>query len=347
MLSLRMLSQQLAAPRFGEPAQVVRWMGALQGQDFRSAKWAVGMRTTDPALSAVDKALDTGEILRLHILRTTWHIVPGRNMGWMAELNRSRLVSGFTSWAKANGLSQEDFMPLYSPIVDSLSGTSLTKQELLAALSARGIVCDERRLMLCISAGEADGRICSGPRKDGKHTYALYEDRVTDPVRLTREEALNELARRYFRSHGPATLDDFVWWSGLGMAEARSAVYSLGQEAVRESYGGRELFYVPTAGTGGTDCGKILHLLPPFDEYLISYKERGDCIRDEHKPFAYNSFGIFQPVILHNGRITGNWRKTGRKTGEPVTTTFFDGCRPAAKPLIVKAWKRYAAFLEH
>lgn len=165
---------------------------------------------------------------------------------------------------------------------------------------------------------------------------------------MTREQALAELARRYFRSHGPATLEDFVWWSGLGVREARCAVLSLGDEIVTETHNGREtMTHVasPSLGCETVAPGRtVVRFLPPFDEYLISYRNRLDCIREDHCRFAYNNFGIFQPVILHNGRITGNWRKTTKKG--VIDSAFFPGCRPAAKKLLEQAAKEYNAFHE-
>lgn len=343
-----MLSQGLSETRFEKPEEVVEWMGAMQAQEIRAVKWAVGLRLKNPSLSAVKEALDEGHILRLHVMRPTWHYIPGKDIKWMTELSAKGLLSRWYPYAKQHGLSQEDYRRYRPHIERVLSGKQLTRQETFEQLNAGGIVVDETVVKLSLSLAEAEGLVCSGAERDGKHTYALTCERIRDAVELSREEALAEMARRYFRSHGPATLEDFVWWSALGVREARAAIASLGQEIITARHNDREMMmHISSPGLAeevGSKETKILRFLPPFDEYLVSYKNRFDCIKELHAPYAYNTFGIFQPVILHNGRITGNWRKTAKKT--VFDTSFFPGCRPAAKRLIEKAAMEFTAFHE-
>ena len=343
-----MLSQGIAGPRFERPEEVVEWMGAMQAQEIRAAKWAVGLRIAKPSLTAVQEALDSGRILRTHVMRPTWHYIPGKDIKWMTELSAKSMLSKFSFYAKHHGLTKEDCL-LYKPQIEEiLTGQHLTCQEALEQLQLKGITLSEPIVKMHLSFGEADGTICSGIEKNGKHTYALTSERIPDAIELSREEALAELARRYFRSHGPATLEDFVWWSALNIREARSAIASLGQEIITERYNDREMMiHVSSPGLTGeveVDEKSILQFLPPFDEYLVSYKNRFDCIKESHAQYAYNNFGIFQPVILHQGRITGNWRKASKKG--VFDTSFFPGCRPAAKKLVEKAIKECLLFHE-
>ena len=348
MLTIRMLSQGLAGPGFDDAAQVVERMGAIQAQDIRAAKWAVGLRMRTPSLEAVRQALDTGRILRLHVMRPTWHYIPAKDVKWMAALSAKSMFAGILSWAKQYGVREEDYRRNKPGVEAELDGRHLTVQEITERLNAKGTGIDETTVKLYLGLAEAEGTVCSGAEKAGKHTYALICQRVPDAAELTREEALAELARRYFRSHGPAAPEDFLWWSGLGVRDARNAVASLGQEILSDRYNGREMLVHASSPGLTEDAGPgskgILRFLPPFDEYLISDKNRLDCIREAHTQHAYNNFGIFQPVILHNGRITGNWRK-GPKKGT-FDTTFFPGCRPAAQKLIEKAGKEYMLFHE-
>ncbi|MCC8036389.1 MAG: winged helix DNA-binding domain-containing protein [Rikenellaceae bacterium] len=346
MLNARMLSQQLAAPRFDDPAEVVRWMGALQAQESRMFKWTVGIRMQNPSLLSVQRALDSGRLIRAHTLRPTWHVVPAEDFRWMASLNESKLSAGIYGWAKSGGILPGDIQSLAGKVEKTLEGSQLTRQEVTERLAEQVTDAGERIVSLYLSLGEIQGRICSGGEKGGKNTYMLADERIPRCISLSRDEALAEMAARYFRSHGPATLDDFVWWSGLGIIDAKKAVASLGSHIFREMSGGKEfLIHSDSPALSTAVPGKILHLLPPYDEYLISYKDRSHCIEERHKGFAFNSWGIFHPVILYNGRITGNWRKNSRKTGEPYHTSFFEGCRPAAKGLIAAAVERYSKFL--
>ena len=67
--------------------------------------------------------------------------------------------------------------------------------------------------------------VCSGAREARSATYALVDDGVArHEVRSTRDEALATLAPRYFRSHGPALVADFAWWSGLTVRDAKAAI---------------------------------------------------------------------------------------------------------------------------
>ncbi|MCD8072363.1 MAG: winged helix DNA-binding domain-containing protein [Alistipes sp.] len=264
MLKARMLSQQLDAPRFDDPVDVVRWMGAMQAQEGRMFKWAVGIRMREPRQSAVRQALDSGRIVRVHTLRPTWHVVPAEDFVWMASLNESKLTAGIYGWAKAGGILPAHLEPLAGKVERLLEGSHLTRQQIAKALSRGGIDAGERIVSLYLSLGEVQGRICSGGEKEGKNTYALSSERILRPVRLTREEALAELATRYFRSHGPATIEDFVWWSGLGVTDAKKAVASLGGQILRESSCGRELLiHSDSPAHSQATAGKVLHLLPP------------------------------------------------------------------------------------
>ena len=346
--NIRLLNQQLSNPLFREPKELVSWMGAMQAQNYSMVKWAVGMRLKSATIQAVEKALREGEILRTHVMRPTWHYIPGKDIKWMTELSTKSMLSKFSFYAKHHGLTKEDCL-LYKPqIGEILTGQHLTCQEVLEQLHLKGITLSEPIVKMYLSFGEADGTICSGIEKNGKHTYALTCERIPDAIELSREEALAELTRRYFRSHGPATLEDFVWWSALNIREARSAIASLGQEIITERYNDREMMiHVSSPGLTGeveVDEKSILQFLPPFDEYLVSYKNRFDCIKESHTQYAYNNFGIFQPVILHQGRITGNWRKASKKG--VFDTSFFPGCRPAAKKLVEKAIKECLLFHE-
>lgn len=168
-----MLSQGIAGPRFEKPEEVVEWMGAMQAQEIRAVKWAVGLRVAKPSLTAVQEALDSGRILRTHVMRPTWHYIPGKDIKWMTELSTKSMLSKFSFYAKYHGLTKEDCL-LYKPqIGEILTGQHLTCQEVLEQLHLKGITLSEPIVKMYLSFGEADGTICSGIEKNGKHTYAL------------------------------------------------------------------------------------------------------------------------------------------------------------------------------
>ena len=101
-VSQRLLSQQLAAPQFKDPAEVVSWFGAMQAQDYKSMRWAVSMRTRRPSGKAFEKAYNDGRIIRTHLLRTTWQLLAGEDLGWMLKLCRRKALAGLRGWMHAN-----------------------------------------------------------------------------------------------------------------------------------------------------------------------------------------------------------------------------------------------------
>ena len=91
LTDIRLLSHQLAKPRFRSPKELVAWMGAVQAQEYTMAKWAVGTRLKSSSLRVVDDALAKGEILRTHILRPTWHFIVAEDIRWMLQLSGGRI----------------------------------------------------------------------------------------------------------------------------------------------------------------------------------------------------------------------------------------------------------------
>ena len=193
-----MLSQGIAGPRFEKPEEVVEWMGAMQAQEIRAVKWAVGLRVAKPSLTAVQEALDSGRILRTHVMRPTWHYIPGKDIKWMTELSAKGMLSRFSFYAKHHGLTEKDCLQYKPKIEEILTGQHLTCQEAFEQLNLKGINISEPITKMCLSFAEVDGTVCSGIEKNGKHTYALTGERVPDAIKLSREEALAELTRRYF-----------------------------------------------------------------------------------------------------------------------------------------------------
>lgn len=320
-------------------------MGAVQAQEITLSKWAVGLRTQNPSLAAVERALETGDIIRMHILRPTWHYVAARDVGWMVQISGPRIKAAWTSFARNNGISLDGvFCAQANKILSKvLPGKSLDRVELAACFAQYGIEVTDHILRYVLCCAEADGLVCSGPARGRTHTYMLTEERVKNTSACPREEALWRLARLYFQSHSPASLEDFAWWSGLGVSEARRAVLSLGTEVSREFFGGRELFVHASCPAGAASCGAV-HLLPPFDEYLISYKDRSDALEPKYQPKAFNRCGTFYPVILADGKIVGNWRKkTGGKSAQ-TETSFFTSRHGVDKAALVAAQTRYERF---
>ena len=344
--SLRLTSQQLADPQFDSPKDLVNWMGAIQAQDPAMARWAVGIRLKSATEETVRNALDRGEILRTHIMRPTWHLVSAEDIRWMLKLTGQRVRAANYSFGKTMGVPESLYAPgnrLFEKILQG--GNHLTKEEIVRELTKAGITDDAHVATRLLADAEMQGIICSGACKGEKITYALLEERVPPVKELHQEEALALFAEKYFQSHSPASEEDFRWWSGLSATEARHAIGLISHRLEKETSGSRT-FYLHASLTGKTARKDILHLLPSFDEFLISYKDRSDTLAQEHRAKAFNNYGTFYPVILHNGRIVGNWKKLPNKKQPDIQATFFEPDTRISNKLTEQASIRYKTFLK-
>lgn len=347
LTDIRLFSHQLAQPQFEHPRDLVAWMGAVQAQDYRMAKWAVGVRLKGANCRLVDDALAKGEIVRMHIMRPTWHFVAGKDLRWMLALSGQRVKKAVDSWVKGGGydISEEVYAKCNDFLGKILSGhRCLTRLEIEKEFERAGIATADDRVRRYVLRAEVEGLVCSGGDKDGEPTYALLDEQVAPGAELHREEALAQLAIHYFRSHSPAGIKDFTWWSGLSLTEAKQAIALADRELRPEKFGGQEFWVHESCRPIVKD--ESLHYLPPFDEYLISYKERQTVIEPEYYPKAFNRWGIFYPVILHKGRIIGNWSKVVKRGKTQISTSFFDPGYKVSSRLLEQAESRYKAFME-
>ena len=305
--NIRLQNQQLLNPLFCQPKELVSWLGAMQAQNYSMVKWAVGMRLKSATIQTVEEALRKGEILRTHVMRPTWHLVAAEDIRWMLKLSARRIKSANDSFAKGYDLEITDelYAKSYNLLEKILCGNkSLTKQEIAEHFCCSGILveADNHRMTRFMVRAEQEGIVCSGEDKGGKYTYALLEERVPPVPEITKDEALARLARSYFRSHAPAVLQDFIWWSGLPVSEAKQAIYLIESELTAEQWNGQTWYVHEACRTRGKVSGR-LHLLPSYDEYLLGYKDRTDVLPKEHYPKAFTNNGLFYPVILHEGQV--------------------------------------------
>ncbi len=341
---IRLTSHQLSQPQFDKPEDLVNWMGAVQAQDYNMAKWALGVRLNNSTLSEVQNALDEGRILRTHILRPTWHFISAEDIRWMLQLSGKRIRTAFQSYGKSKGFIYDNYIKSCFLLEKILRDCSLTKQEVYEELIKSGFNADVDHMSCLLTVAETEGIICSGIDKNKKPTYALLEQRVAPAKELSKEEALALLAKKYFQSHSPASLNDFVWWSGLSITEAKKGIEAIKSELITDTFNGNE-FYVHNLYQDIEPTKDILHFLPSCDEYLISYKSRTDVLDKEHYSKAFNNYGIFQPVILYNGKVVGNWKKAIKKSQPEIDISVFDIKTKLNKKLISQAEKRYKEFL--
>lgn len=297
----RLRNQRLTAPGLRDPAAIVAWFGAVQAQELEAATWGVATRMRgEPSHAAIARALDAGHILRTHVMRPTWHFVAAADIRWMLELTAPR-VHQVLRWGHGQfGLDLATRRRATRIVERALARApvSLTRGELAEHLARSGLPLTGVRLALVTIHAELEGVICSGPRRGKQSTYALLDARAPHARTRPRDEALGELTKRYFRSHGPATVRDFVWWSGLTTADARRGLEIVGARA--ETIDGHTYWSLSTARAA--DPPAAVHLLPIYDEYLVAY-------RDLHAvPRGAARFGILPQAMISRGQVVGVWK---------------------------------------
>jgi len=308
-ITIRLLNQQLICPQFSTSTEVVRYMGAMQAQEYRMMRWAVAMRTRKPSLKAFKKAFDEGQIIRLHLMRGTWQLVSAEDYWSMIHLFAPKAIAVTKGWMSSNKITipDEELMRVRVILVRTAADKrSVTKEDFVQALAKKNLQMDDHRLSYHIRMAEMAGILCSGDLQPMKATYALAADKVKSSVKMERDEALAHFTKKYFQSRQPATLEDFVWWSGLNVSDCRRGIELLGDTIHVEKWRGREFYLTDDCRTRGFRKGKFL-LIPPYDEYLISYKSRDIVLPPEYRHRAHNNSGIFQPIIAYDGIICGNW----------------------------------------
>jgi Winged helix DNA-binding domain len=339
----RLRTQRLTGSGFAAPADVVRWFGAVQAQDYYGALWAVGQRCANATAASVEHAIADRAIVRTWPLRGTLHFVAAEDVGWMMEHLAPRLAERTTRRFLPFGLDRRVFARCATTIVKALEGgRQLTRPKLYERLERAGIPTAGRGLHILWQMAH-DGLICFGTREGKQHTFVLLEEWVPKATRLDRDEALAELARRYFTSHGPATLQDFTWWSGLAVADARSGVAMAGIDLGRTRRSAATEFTPRTAAPRTAHHAPHVVLLPPYDEYTVAYKDRSAALDPKHAAATRN--GIFSPTIVIDGRIAGTW--TSRPTASAVTISLQPLTRltPVQSHAIAAAAARYGRFL--
>jgi hypothetical protein len=316
-------------------------MGAMQAQDFNMAKWAVGIRLPSATRQQIEDALDRGDILRTHVMRPTWHFVAPEDIRWMLRLSAGRVRAANDSFGKSLGITEAAYNRSNALLEKTLAGNrSLTKQELAAVFSKKRLPADAPCLNRFLQRAETEGIVCSGKTKAGKTTYALLEERVPPAREPGREESLARLAAKYFQSHSPASLQDFAWWSGLAARDAAKAVDFIKRDLIADKYKDACLLLHQSLGNTVAAQDDNVHFLPAYDEYLISYKDRSAVLPRSHYSKAFSNNGLFYPVIMHRGKIVGNWKRPSKT--QKIETSFFEKIK-IPKEKLEEAGRRFWA----
>lgn len=368
-IALRLTNQCLINSPFEKPEEVVEWMGMMQAQDYNYFRWAIGMRMKEPQMKAVKDSFSSGKMLRLHLFRCTVQVTTPEDYPWMVELCRERNLSTIKSWPSYNQtdfseqyyqegtealksiLSQSHNTIGYQEEIEAISThtiTSLSKKEISEEMAKIGLPSDTAHLNQILLRGEVEGFLCSGEMKGKDGTWALVSERLRNTTTYSESEILALLARKYFRSHSPATFEDFCWWTGLPITQCRKAIEQIAPELEEVKIGNplskdeEQTMFIYTTKTAC--CKNAVHLLPPYDEYLIGYKSRWISLDKKHEAKAHNRFGIFKPVILYEGKVVGNWKASLDQRARNIETELFTKKREIGVRRLQQAEKKLQDF---
>ena len=341
---LRLANQQITRPRFDDPADVVRWLGAVQAQDFLGGLWAIGLRTRDAVESTVEEAIARRAIVRTWPMRGTLHFVAAEDARWMTSLMAPRVIAGLGSRFRQLELDANVLARSVDATVRVLEGGKCARREAMYEhWQAAGIATHESRGLHILGYLAQTGVVCFGPRDGKRHTIALLEEWLPAARPRERDEALGELTRRYFTSHGPATLHDLAWWSGLTLADLRIGLEQVKRDLESEEVDGRTLWF---AHTPTPRAVKTAYLLPAWDEFTVGYRDRNDILDPRHTKRVNAGGGVLRPVVVIHGEVVGTWQRTFDKSGVVVAPTFFRRIDPAELRAVDAAVARYAKYLE-
>jgi len=345
---LRLRRQHLTGAPLPTPEAVVGWLGAVQAQEFAVAKWSIAQRSRGRVTSAdLDRALAEGRILRTHALRSTWHFVLPADLRWLLRLIGPRLRARVASYCWQNGLTDAVFERSHAVLREALAGgQQLVRKEVSAAFARGRVATDGLKLRLLLLQAELDLVVCSGALRGKQQTFALVDDLVPPAPPIPEDEALVELTRRYFSSHGPATLKDFMWWSSLPAAQARRGLELLKGNGLRRLEAGGLTHWMPEAPARRATDRTPVHLLPAFDEYSIGYTESRRVLAVAGQPDAPSGAPLHSNVLIRDGQLLGFWRTVLDPEQALVDVHLARPLDPTTRSALEHELERYGRFLQ-
>lgn len=341
----RLRNQQLISPKFLKPHEIVAWFGAMQAQEYAMAKWAIGLRLLASHDHEIEQAFNDGKILRIHCVRPTWHFVTPEDIRMVLAVTAPRIQALSAYMNRKLSLNSNIFKRSNDLLVKILEGgNSLTRETIRTEFSRIKIPTTEQRLSHLMMQAELDGIVCSGPRQGKHQTYALLSERAPSSKKIDRREALVELSQRYFSSRGPATINDFAYWSGITAAEAKTGALSLSKQFEKIIIDGKEYFFLPNRSKP-MDTIRTAFLMPDYDELGMGYKDRS-AIQSDTKIVVNIRGGnpIFNRMLVVNGRIAGTWKRTVSKNDVEVKIFPFKKLTTEEKKRVARAVEQFKQF---
>lgn len=363
-LAAQMILPTSTSPSPG-PVDVVRSLTALQGQDFPGALWSIGLRSPGSTRADVEAAFNRGELVRSSPMRGTLHVTASEDLGWILSLTAERMISSLATRRRQLEITTSDLEQVRGLALALLeqSGARVTREALMAVFEQAGQQTRDQRgyhflFLLCLEQTLVQGPINTG--KGNGQYYVSSREWIKNPRVLDRDEALAELVLRYFRSHGPATIKDFQWWSKLTLNDIKTGLTQISNQLETLECNGTEYYLAPetaellggASGKGVVPGARSVLLLPGFDEYLLGYTDRTAALAPEHAPLTVpGNNGMFKATVVAGGQVVGTWRKAQgaaekqRELSGVVLPELFGDLSAAQGKALGTAAKKYAKFL--
>jgi hypothetical protein len=348
-LRQRLINQQIAQASRRSPAEVVARLGAMQAQDYPGALWAVGLRSEGATEADVERAIAERTIVRTWPMRGTLHFVAVADVRWMLDLLTPRIIAGSAARTRQLELDNAIFTRSRKLFIRALQGGRILTREAMLDLLERGKIstAGQRGYHILWRLAQ-EGLLCFGTREGKQQTFALLDEWAPPAKAMEREEALAELARRYFTSHGPATLQDFAWWSGLKVSDGKAGLAMAASRLSRETMDGVDYWLPPPTSSFIPHSFTFphLHLLPAFDQYMLGYADRSAALDPLHsQKIVPGNNGMFMPTIVVRGRIVGTWKRAFKRGGVSVEARPFAPLNNAESRAFAVAARRYGDFM--
>jgi Winged helix DNA-binding domain len=343
---LRLINQQIAGTKCNRPSETVSWLGAMQAQDYLGVLWSIGLRSSACTEADVEQAIADRTIVRTWPMRGTLHFVCATDVHWMLQFLAPPAIA-------ANRRRQEQQLELDDKILARCralitkalqGGRQLNRPAIYSLLEDQGISTDRQRGYHVLWRLAQEGIICFGAREGRQPTFTLLEEWIGPAKRLDRDEALATLAKRYFAGHGPATVQDFAWWSGLTLSNARTGLEMIAS-TLRQETDGTNVYWLDSESTiSPREAGACL--LPGFDEYLLGYNDRQAAVDPKHaQKLVPDSNGRFLATMVLKGRVVGTWKRTLTKKAVQITLEPFASLSKAARQAFGLEVERYGKFI--
>ena len=340
----------VSAPVAPDPAGVVRHHLAMQGQDFRASRWAVGSRLPDTTDRDILAAYDAGTLVRSWPMRGTVHVMAAEDLPWMLELMGQRALSGVRKRWEYLGIDEAMLEGARAVAVQLLSGGGrCTREEFGTAVAEAGLEFTGLRSYHMVWYLSQTGTLVQGPTRDGEQQLVLLDEWIPNPRRFTREEALRELGIRYLRARGPATVEDLAHWTSLGKGDCRKALAP--EEGAIERVDGPGGPYHLAAGTlerldpDSAEAAAAVLALAAFDEHLLGYRVRDAVLDPAHATLVDpGRNGVFRWTLVADGRVVGTWKRTPRARRTVIDVTPFGRLPARVRKAVPGALERWGAF---